>query len=406
MRTGTQTLVEAPSAEYGAPNRVSVDDMLHEIAHQSYAVTAALDQVSEQVRRLDDDLLRQCAHVYITGCGDSYFAGVTARMAFATFGATPCEPIEALELGRYAVDALPSNSVVLAISNSGKATRTVEAAACARAAGAATIAVTGSPDSRLADAAGIVLNQRIEREGRALTMPSNLGGQPSRPSFGLANYLVSFTTLLLVAIRIGRLKGHLSPDDEAAILDEIRDAATMIDRTVELCEKAAASYAARFSDISDLMVIGGGPAHGMALFYGAKTYELARINGNVQQLEEWAHEQFFVTNQQSHLLAVAPPGRSSSRSLEILDTARQLGATCAVVTEADDDRYDDLAMRLPVAGTVREELVGIPYVVPGELFATHVARQRGHDAFEFDSDLQYRLNMTTIQASRVLRHHA
>lgn len=390
-----------PEAEYGEPNRVSVDDMLHEIAHQSYAVTAALEQVSEQVAALPDEVLRSTRHVYVTGCGDSWFAGVAARLAFARYAGLPCEPIEALDLGRYAADALPEGSLVLAISNSGKATRTVEAALCATQAGAMTVAITGNTASRLAQACRLTLNQRIERDGYALTMPSNLDGGIDRPSFGLANYLVSFTTLILVAMRLGRLRGRLSDADERGIRADVARAADAIDRTVEGCDAAAERFAHQFVDHDHVTILGAGPAHGMALFYGAKTYELARINGDVQQLEEWAHEQFFITGERSRILFVAPPGRSMSRVVELLDTATQLGATCGVVTSATGLDVASPYELLPVHGEVPEELIGIPYVVPGELLATYVARHRGHGAFEFDSDLQYRLNMVTIQSSRI-----
>ena len=400
----TISLNDVPTAEYGEPNRVSVEDMMYEIAHQSYAVDAALDQIEEQVARLPESVLKNTGSVYITGCGDSYFAGIAAQMAFHTFARVLTIPVEALEFGRYVAEVVPRDSLVLAISNSGKATRTVEAAQRATDVGAFSVAVTGTPEGRLAGVARHVLNQRVERDGRALTMPSNLEEVGGRPSFGLSNYLVSLTTLLLVALRMGVLRGHLSSSEAQSLKNEIRAAAAAIDHTVDLCSAPADRLASEFADHDKVMILGGGPSLGMALFYGAKTYELARINGNVQQLEEWAHEQFFLTGSESRLLIVAPPGRSFSRALEVLDTATQLGAKCSVVTHADTGiSFPESCAVLPVAGEHREEFIGIPYVIPGELFATRVAAYRNHGAFEFDSELQYVLNMKTIQESRMYR---
>ncbi len=401
MKTSTTS---APIAEFGEPNKVSVEDMMYEIAHQSYAVEAALEQIEEQVARLPETVLKNTTQVYITGCGDSYFAGIAAQMAFHTFARVPTIPVEALEFGRYVAEVVPKDTLVLAISNSGKATRTVEAAQRATDVGAFSVAVTGTPESRLAHAARHVLNQRVERDGRALTMPSNLENTGGRPSFGLSNYLVSLTTLLLVSLRMGILRGHLSANEAKQLKAEILLAAKAIDETVELCREPADLLASEFAENDKIMILGGGPSLGMALFYGAKTYELARINGNVQQLEEWAHEQFFLTGSDSRLMIIAPPGRSSSRALEILDTALQLGAHCSVVTEMEAaTSFPSSAAVLPVAGVHREEFIGIPYVIPGELFATRVAAYRNHGAFEFDSELQYLLNMKTIQESRMYR---
>lgn len=397
-------LEEIPIAQYGKANSVSVDDMLFEIANQSYAVDLAIDQLEAQVNLLPAQVLRDTNHVFITGCGDSYFAGIAAQLAFHSFTRVITSPIEALEFGRYTADVIPKNSIVLAISNSGKATRTIEALQRATDVGAFSVAITGAPESRFANAARHVLNQKVERDGRALTMPSNLEDTGGRPSFGLSNYLVSLTTLLLIAFRMGEVRGVLDKSELKSLKNELRATARTIDETVEICNRPAQDFASRFADVDTAMIVGAGPGHGIALFYGAKTYELARINGNVQQLEEWAHEQFFVTGAHSNILFVAPPGRSQTRALEILKTASQLKAYCAVVTEVANAHNFQLANTiLPVSGTHREEFIGIPYVIPGELFATQVAAYRNHGAFEFDSELQYVLNMTTLQESRIYR---
>jgi len=279
----------------------------------------------------------------------------------------------------------------------------VEAVQCATDAGQLSLAVTGDPASRLAGAAKLVVDQRVERDGRVLTMPSNLDSGASRPSFGLANYLVSLTTLLALAAEIGRARGTVSDAEVAAFHDSLRDAAATLDATVTGCAEAAGALARRCAEGGDLIILGAGPGLAMALFYGAKTYELARINGNVQQLEEWAHEQFFLCGPRTELLLVAPAGRSTDRAQEIASTAGQLGAHVTVVTDTRSAAGWSGVDVVPVARPVPEELVGIPYVAPGEVFATQVAKRHGNDAFQFDSQLQYVLNMTTIQETRQYR---
>lgn len=393
-----------PTAQYGQPNRVPVEDMMFEIANQSFAVGAALDRVVDQIRALDTAELAACEHVYLTGCGDSLYAGMAARMAFHRLARIPTDAVEALEFGRYTADLLPARSLVVGVSNSGKATRTVEAVQCATDAGQLSLAVTGDTTSRLAGAARLVIDQRVERDGRVLTMPSNLDPAASRPSFGLANYLVSLTTLLALAAETGRARGTVADAQVADFHRSMRDAAETLDRTVTGCAEAAGDLAARCAgDGRDLIVLGAGPGLAMALFYGAKTYELARINGNVQELEEWAHEQFFLCGPRTELLLVAPPGRSDDRAREIASTAAQLGAHVTVVTDPVGAARWSGADILPIARPVPEELVGIPYVAPGEVFATQVAKLHGNDAFQFDSELQYVLNMTTIQETRQYR---
>ncbi len=387
-------------AEYGQPNRVSVDDMLHEIASQSFTVSAVIDQVNDQLVDLDPRLFLETAHVYVTGCGDSYFAGLAARLAFQHFGGVLTEPIEALEFARYVAEFIDSSSVVFSISNSGKATRTVEAAIQARAAGAFTIAITGNPTGWLAQESETYLDQSVRLDGKSLTMPSNLEEGARRPSFGLANFLASLTTLYLTAFHFGKVRGILSEDEVTTLRQELRSLADRIDQTVERCRPVAQQYAEQVSEVGNYTIIGAGPAYALALFYGAKTYELSRVNGVPQELEEWAHEQFFITGDGSQTIFIAPPGRSYSRAVELLQTAKTMGAHTVVVTDDAGREVRELAnLVLPVAGSIREEFMALPYCVPGELFAALLAQARGRQAFEFDSQLQYIMNMRTIQES-------
>ncbi len=390
-------------AEYGQALPVTIEDMLTEIRTQSNTIGAVMDKVQPQLEALDSAALAAISHIYITGCGDSFFAGLAARLAFEQYAGVPTEPAEALEFGRYTAEFILPQSLVLGISNSGKATRAVEALANGRRAGAHTIAITGNSNGWLAQEAHTILNQSAQSNGRALTMPSNLDSSaPRRGAFGLANYLASLTTLYMTALHLGQVRGRLTTNQADALRAELRGLAQVLDETVTLCTPAAQAYAATVKDVYHFAILGAGPSYATSLFYAAKTFELARVNGVSQELEEWAHEQFFLTGPGTQMLFIAPPGRSTSRVLELLETARTMGATRAVVTDAAGTAVRAQAdVLLPVAGQTREVFSPMVYCVPGELFATYLAQARGRQAFEFDSETQYVMNMVTIQESQI-----
>jgi len=391
-------------AEYGQALPVAIDDMLTEIRTQSNTIGAVMDKVQPQLEAMDAGTLAAVSHVYITGCGDSFFAGLAARLAFEQYAGVPTEPAEALEFGRYTAEFIPPQSLVLGISNSGKATRAVEALANGRRAGAHTVAITGNSKGWLAQEAHTVLNQSAESNGKALTMPSNLDtSAPRRGSFGLANYLASLTTLYLTALHLGQVRGRLTANQADALRAELRGLAAVLDETVTQCSPAAEAYAESVKDVYHFAILGAGPSYASSLFYAAKTFELARVNGVSQELEEWAHEQFFLTGPGTQMIFIAPPGRSTSRVLELMQTARTMGANRVVVTDAAGTLVGGQAeVLLPVAGETREVFSPMVYCVPGELFATYLARARGRQAFEFDSETQYVMNMVTIQESQII----
>ena len=399
-------------AEFGEPIPVTIDDMLNEISNQGPAIPAVMESVQPQLEALDPALFTTASHIYTTGCGDSYFAGLAARLAFARYAGVPTEALEALEFGRYAAEFLPPDSLVFGISNSGKATRSVEALVNARLGGAHTVAITGNPAGWLAQEADTILDQSVRLAGELIGMPSNLttaadDGKPRRGSFGLVNYLASLTTLYLIAFHTGVVRGRLSEEEAETLRAELRSTAELISETVALCTPAAQAYAEQVKEIDSYTILGSGPSLATSLFYAAKTYELPRVYGVAQELEEWAHEQFFLTGPGTQVLFIAPQGRSVSRIRELLHTTQTMGACGVVITDESNPQLAEAAdVTLPVAGAVPEALSPLVYCVPGQLFATYLARSRGRLAFEFDSPLQYEMNMRTIQESQLIEFHA
>ena len=406
-------MIERPirQAEFGEPIPVTIDDMLNEISNQGPAVPAVMETVQPQLEALDPALFTATSHIYITGCGDSYFAGLAARYAFARYAGVPTEALEALEFGRYAAEFLPPDSLVFGISNSGKATRSVEAVVNARLGGAHTVAITGNPDGWLAQESDTIVDQSVRLAGELIGMPSNLATgeealKPRRGSFGLVNYLASLTTLYLIAFQTGVARGHLAEEEADALRAELLSTADLIAETVALCTPAAQAYAEQVKEIDSYTILGSGPSLATSLFYAAKTYELPRVYGVSQELEEWAHEQFFLTGPGTQVLFIAPQGRSMTRIRELLHTTQTMGGTGIVITDESNAELGEAAdVVLPVAGTVPEALSPLVYCVPGQLFATSLAQSRGRLAFEFDSPLQYEMNMRTIQESRLNEFH-
>src|SRR5262249_29719721 len=127
-------------------------------------------------------------HLYMTGCGDSAFAGVAAALAFQKHAGVDAEGVHALDLARYRMRYLPEHSAVVCISFSGKVGRTIEAAAQARRFGQRVIALTGSSDSPLAQAATDILQ---------LSVPT-LGYSP-----GTSTYLALMLALYQLALAWG-----------------------------------------------------------------------------------------------------------------------------------------------------------------------------------------------------------
>jgi glutamine---fructose-6-phosphate transaminase (isomerizing) len=321
------------------------------------------------------------ARVYLAGCGDSHYAGLAARQAFELWSGIPTQAVPALELSRYELEFAPRGAWAVCVSNSGKVTRTVEAAGRARERGLVAVAVTYDGDSRLAQAADATLAYRYEDRGFGP---------------GTISYIASLGALYALALRAGELAGSLGTAAVDERLHLIEREAEATARTIELAGPTAERLGRELPEGVKIDVVGGGPSFGTALFGRAKLIEAAHGLGGAHELEEWAHEEFFCTGPGTVTVVIAPPGASTDRAVEQLEAAHELGATAIAVCGPDAPAADAADLVLSVAGDRPEELSPLAYCVPLELLAYHFASSKGLTMLGFDDERRKELNFRQI----------
>jgi sugar/nucleoside kinase (ribokinase family) len=138
------TQVEVPGADRGISSAVEL--MREEITMIPKLLAEQYEMLDRPLRVLAQELHDVgIEHLYLVGCGDSYFAGAATALAFQKHAGIRAEGIHALEMARYRVRYLPERSTVVCISFSGKVGRTIEAAKQARRFGHRVVALTGNP---------------------------------------------------------------------------------------------------------------------------------------------------------------------------------------------------------------------------------------------------------------------
>lgn len=328
--------------------------------------------------------------IFLVGCGDSHYCGLATRLAFERWTGIATEALEALEFSRYAVDHAPSGSWVICVSNSGRVARTVEAALFARRRGLLPVALTYQPTSRLSESSAVTIDFGYE----------DVGFGP-----GTLSFMASLTGLYVVALRAGELAGRLRPEEANQLLSAIAAHADVVDATIRECQSAAAGLGAEIPAGSPVHILGGGPNYGTALFGMAKLIEAAALPAVGQELEEWAHEQYFCTREGTFGVVIAPPGASTDRAREQLKAIRDVGGTAIAVCEPGDSVTTALADRvLPVPGLGDEALSPLACCVPLELLAYHYATSKGTTMLGFDDPNRMAVNFRQIFGSRIPAH--
>ncbi|MCW6510608.1 SIS domain-containing protein [Lichenifustis flavocetrariae] len=365
--------------------------MLKEVALQPGFVRDNIDPMLAYMREVvagrEPGTLR---HGFMIGCGDSFSAALAARSYMMKATGRFIEPVEALEFSRYLVTDLPPDSFVFGISNSGTVSRTIEGVRLARDRGAWTFAVTVSADTNLARAAETLIK---------VNAPPNIKEQPDGTKVitpGSVTYTASMLGLFTASIAVGECIGYLGKDRVEQLLSELRavpDAMSAADATVS---DLAPKIAATFTKDRKTVILGAGPNYGTAYFGMCKWFEGLTRPCHYAELEEWAHEQYFFTDEMTDTIILLPPGASRDRGLEQAQASREMGSRIIIIGRAGDaeaEAASDIYFAMP---DLPETLTPFVYKLPFEYLSCHIADQQNIAFLGFDNKRRQEVNFRQI----------
>ena len=311
---------------------------------------------AEAARVFDTETSARIARLFTTGCGDSYFAALASELAFEMLAGVPTEAQNAMTFSRYGSEFIPATgSAVIGVSVSGGVTRTIEGVLRARARGARTIAITSSEATPIAKAAQHVLTTK------APDVPNDAGVQVP----GARSYFASLIMLYSSAIQIGAARGAMSASEADVWRQTLAATAAAAARTIELADAPARALAQEtLGYTGELVFCGAGPNFGTALFCAAKMLEATGDAALGQDVEEWAHLQYFAKINATPTFLISAGERDASRAAEIRTAMQAVGRRVVELpTAACPEVFAPLVACIPpmLFGAQRAELLGEPY---------------------------------------------
>ena len=273
--------------------------------------------------------------IVLTGCGDSHAASMAVRYCFESLTGIPTEVVPAIELSRYYSEKqlgfAPQNPLVIAVSNSGGVVRVAEAIQRAVKHGAFALGVTGKPESLL---------------GRSVTRILPLAVPPFESAPGTRSYLVALLALLLLAIRIGEVRGRYTMDQAMDYRYDLLRQADALEECLPAMDGQMKALADSWKDQEAFDFIGAGPDYASAWFGQAKIYEACGKYAMSVNTEEWLHLNFFLrrVDRIGTVLVCQGDSPALSRARELaVHAARDMGRPFLLVTSGKAS-FSDLAL--------------------------------------------------------------
>jgi len=366
--------------------------MLQEMAMQPDFVRRNVSPMLEAMReavaaRPEHDI----SSGFSIGCGDSYCAAIAARAFMMDATKRMIEPVESLEFSRYLVSYLPTDAFVFGVSNSGTVSRTIEGVRLARERGAWTFAVTVSAANRLAETAETLIkvnatpNIKERPDGTRVVTP------------GTVTYTASLLGLCLAGVALGERVGSLDAKRSRAIVDEFRRLADAMAAADEAARATTAEIAASFTPDRETVILGGGPNYATAYFGMAKWHEALTRPCHTSELEEWAHEEYFITDEGTDTFILLPPGGGRSRGLEQAMAAKDMGSRVIIIAAKGDQearRVADVFFAMPEG--VPEPLTPFVYKAPFEHLSCRIASEQKIPFLGFHNPKRQQVNFRQI----------
>ncbi|HVF12766.1 MAG TPA: glutamine--fructose-6-phosphate transaminase (isomerizing) [Actinomycetota bacterium] len=345
------------------------DFMLKEIHEQPSAIRETLrgrwDRSGRLILdelRLSEDEVRSVDKVFVVACGSSYHAGLVAKYAIEHWTRLPVEIDVASEF-RYRDPVLDSNTLVVAISQSGETADTLAAVRYAKRQGAKVISISN------------VVGSSITRHSDAV-LYTHAG-----PEVGVAatkTLTTQMTALWLLALWIAQVTGTKYPQESGVALQEL---VQIPKKMAELLadDSAIREVAKRHEATGTFLFIGRGVGFPVALEGALKLKEISYLHAEGFPAGEMKHGPIALIEPGVPVIAVATKSHIQAKLLSNVEEAKARGATIVMLTNPGDEAAASLADMVVEVPTTDELLSPILDVIPLQLLSYHVAKQRGLD---------------------------
>jgi glutamine---fructose-6-phosphate transaminase (isomerizing) len=328
--------------------------LYQEIHEQPGVLAGLLDREREAAQALAAEIgRRKVDHVFIAARGTSDNA---ARYAQYLFGAANALPVGLTTPSLFTIYGRPprfGNALVMGISQSGQSPDIVAVVAEGRQQGVLTAAITNAQASALGQAADYTIDLHAGHE----------------------QSVAATKTYTAELMAVAMLSTALSAEAERA--QELARIPGLVEQTLSL-PNAIDRAAERYSYMRYCVVIGRGYNYSTAFEIALKIKELTYTVVQPYSSADFMHGPLALIEPGFPVFVIAPSGQMTADLEAFIATAQERGAELIVISD-NGQMLAEARIPLALPAGVPEWLSPIVAIVPGQLFAMHLAHSRGYD---------------------------
>jgi len=338
--------------------------MLKEIHEQPLSVRNAL-RTHPIYLDLMSSAINRASKVFLVACGTAYHACLAATYAFANLAKLNVVPVVASEFVDGYGSLVDADTVVLAVSQSGETSDTLNAVRAAKDRGAIVLGISNTMGSTLTRLSDVYI------------------GQNSGPEVGVAatkTFTAQVSVLLKLVAALAKKRAVMSKSEAERLEVGFESLPAWISKVLVAQSENVKRIVEKYSDSPSFCFLGRGVSVATALEGRLKLLELSYLPAIAYPAGESKHGFISVVEDGFPVIFVAPRDETYSKVIgNVMEMKARGGQIISVVDETDADvsSLSDEVVRVPRG--IPSLLTPVVYSVPLQLFAYHMAVRKGYD---------------------------
>ncbi len=378
------------------------DFMLSEMLEQPRIIEASL--TNSKIEDISKIILEEdITQIVITGSGDSYCAAwYGAYLArkwcpdlkvhhFAPFEFTTYSNLNNLE-----------NTAIIGISVSGGTLRVIESIRYAKINGTkTTITITDNPEGKLIEETEHHL--LIHASPPESLQSSSYESEIAKQYIGYQNDVAQTKTYLANLAVLSVLMARLSPNSDNN-LSNVRNTVSLVKKAIKDRNTFITLGNNMKNSSEKIMFVASGHNNPTSLFGAYKMFEFT-LNGFACDIEEYCHTNYFITDDNSSVIFIAPDQYSLNRIMEIEPVVREEIKAKTVILVNEELKNKSGPNSIPILSPTETCLSPLVYTIPVEFLSYSLARSKGFNTNTFrggqDTEKYVTGSFKTIRQSKL-----
>jgi len=322
------------------------------------------DAVSFPDMNIAEEELEACQKIVIVACGTAWHAGMVGKYLIERFAQVDVELDLSLEY-RYRDPAVPPNTIMIPVSQSGETADTLEAIRVAKRKGARVAAIVN------------VVGSSVARESHGVIY------QQAGPEIGVAStkaYTSQCTALALFTIWLAQIRAQMTKDEAQGMIAQLRELPDKMQWILDHQEDIVrCANDPKYRDAQSALYLGRSYNFPSALEGALKLKEISYIHAEGYAAGEMKHGPIALVTEQLPVVCVAVQGDTYEKMVSNIQEIRARNGTVLSIATVGDDRiraHSDDVLYVPACP---EPFSPILVALPVQLLAYYIAANRGCD---------------------------